>query len=142
MQIKKTQTGGIMGMKNLGKRTGTTDANITNRIQEMKRRISGIKDMIEDIDTSIKENVKSKKFLTQNIQEIWYTNPNKLTETNRMDSKIRSIILLYTTNILQENRHKKQDALAILITSKIYFQPKLIKRDGEGYFILIKGIML
>ena len=58
-------------MKNLQKKTGTTDANITNRIQEMKRRISGIKDMIEDIDTSIKENVKSKKFLTQNIQEIW-----------------------------------------------------------------------
>jgi methyl-accepting chemotaxis protein len=62
-----------MGMKNLQKKTGTTDANITNRIQEMKRRISGIKDMIEDIDTSIKENAKSKKFLTQNIQEIWDT---------------------------------------------------------------------
>ena len=29
--------------------------------------------MIEETDTSVKENVKSKKFLTQNIQEIWDT---------------------------------------------------------------------
>ena len=29
--------------------------------------------MIEEIDTSGKENVKSKKCLTQNIQEIWDT---------------------------------------------------------------------
>lgn len=29
--------------------------------------------MIEEIDTMVKENVKSKKILKQNIQEIWYT---------------------------------------------------------------------
>ena len=34
--IKKTQTKGILEMENPGKRTGTTDANITNRIQEME----------------------------------------------------------------------------------------------------------
>ena len=34
---------------------------------------SGVEDTIEEIDTSVKENVKSKKFLTQNIQEIWDT---------------------------------------------------------------------
>ena len=43
-------------MENLGKRTGTTDASITNRIQE---RISGIKAKIE-IGTSVKENIKLK----------------------------------------------------------------------------------
>ena len=37
----------------------------------MEERISGVKDMIEEIDSSVKENVKSNKFLTQNIQEIW-----------------------------------------------------------------------
>ena len=36
----------------------------------MEERISGAEDSIENIDTTVKENAKSKKFLTQNIQEI------------------------------------------------------------------------
>ena len=56
-------------MENPGKRPGTTGASITNRIQETQRR-SGVEDTIEEIETSVKENVKSKKFLTQNIQKI------------------------------------------------------------------------
>ena len=54
-------------MENLGKGTGTTDASITNRIQEMEERISGVKDTIEEIDSLVKDNVKSNKFLTENI---------------------------------------------------------------------------
>ena len=60
-----------MEIENLGKKTsGVIDASITNRIQEIKERISGAEDTIENIDTTIKENVKCKKILTQNIQEI------------------------------------------------------------------------
>jgi hypothetical protein len=66
--IKKTQTEGILEIENLGKRTGTTDASITSRIQEMEDRISGAEDMIKEIDASVKENVKSKKFLTRQKQ--------------------------------------------------------------------------
>jgi methyl-accepting chemotaxis protein len=51
-------------------RTGSTVASISNRVQEMEERISGIKNIIEDIGTSVKENAKCKKSLTQNIQEI------------------------------------------------------------------------
>jgi hypothetical protein len=36
----------------------------------MEERISGAEDTIENIDTIIKENVKCKKILTQDIQEI------------------------------------------------------------------------
>ena len=36
----------------------------------MKERISGAEDSIENIGTTIKENTKCKKILTQNIQEI------------------------------------------------------------------------
>ena len=43
---------------------------ITNRIQKMEERISGTEDMIEEIDSSVKENAKSKTLLKQNIQEI------------------------------------------------------------------------
>ena len=57
-------------MKNLGKRSWATDANITNRIQETKEKISGIEDTINVIDTTCKENEKFKKVLTPNIQKI------------------------------------------------------------------------
>ena len=36
----------------------------------MEERTSSIEDTIEEVDTSVKENVESKKLLTQNIQEI------------------------------------------------------------------------
>jgi hypothetical protein len=42
-------------------------------------------------------------------------------------------------NIFQANGPKKQAGVAILILNKINFQPKVIKKDKEGHFILIKG---
>ena len=68
--IKKTQMEANLEMENLGKRSGITDVSITNRIQEIEERISGGEDMVEDIDTTVKENSKHKKLLTQSIQEI------------------------------------------------------------------------
>jgi exonuclease III len=41
--------------------------------------------------------------------------------------------------IFQANDLKKQAGVAILISNKIDFQPKVIKKDKEGQFILIKG---
>ena len=41
--------------------------------------------------------------------------------------------------ILQANGIKKQAGVAILISNKIDFQPKVIKKDKEGHFILING---
>jgi uncharacterized coiled-coil protein SlyX len=57
-------------MHNLRKKSRSIDSRITNRIQEIEKRISVVEDTIEDIDTSVKENTKCKKLLTQNIQEI------------------------------------------------------------------------
>ena len=44
--------------------------------------------------------------------------------------------------IFQANGLKKQAGVAILISDKIDFQPKVIKKDKEGHFILIKGKIL
>ena len=72
--IKKTQREATMEMENLGKRSGATDASITNRILEIEERMSGVEDTIKDIDTLVKENYKlqkdpnpkiSRKFKTQ-----------------------------------------------------------------------------
>jgi exonuclease III len=41
--------------------------------------------------------------------------------------------------IFQANGPKKQAGVAILITNKIDFQTKVIKKYKEGHFILIKG---
>jgi predicted ribosome quality control (RQC) complex YloA/Tae2 family protein len=71
--IKKSQRDTSLETENLGKRLGVIDINITNRIQEMEERISGAEDTIENSDTTIKENTKCKKLLTQNIQEIQET---------------------------------------------------------------------
>jgi hypothetical protein len=34
---------------------------------------------------------------------------------------------------------KKQAGVAILISNKIDFEPKVIKKEKEGHYILIKG---
>jgi exonuclease III len=44
--------------------------------------------------------------------------------------------------IFQSNGLKKQAGVAILISNKIDFQPKVIKKDKEGHFILITGKIL
>jgi uncharacterized coiled-coil protein SlyX len=49
----------------LGKKSGTIDLSISNRIQEMEERISGAEDSIENMDTTIKENAKCRKYTFQ-----------------------------------------------------------------------------
>ena len=47
--IKKRQTERILRMENLGKRTGTTDSSMINRIQDVDERISGVEERIDNI---------------------------------------------------------------------------------------------
>jgi hypothetical protein len=68
--IKKTQSETTLEIGTLGKKSGNIDASINNRIQEMEERISGAEDSIENMGTTIKDDAKCKKILTQNIQEI------------------------------------------------------------------------
>ena len=51
----------------LEKRSRIIDANITNRIQKIKERLSGAEDAIENINTTVKENTKNSKLLTENM---------------------------------------------------------------------------
>ncbi|KAL6073026.1 hypothetical protein STEG23_000444 [Scotinomys teguina] len=63
----------MLEIEKLSKHSGNTDTSITNRIQELEDRISNVEDTIEEIDSTVKENTKSKKAITQNVQEIWDT---------------------------------------------------------------------
>ena len=68
--IRKSERETTLEIETLGKKSGAIDARIANRIQEIEERISGAEYTIENIDTTIKENTKCKKILTQNILEI------------------------------------------------------------------------
>lgn len=46
------------------------EASFTNRMKEIKKRISGNEDTVQEMNTSVKNDAKSKKLLTQIIQEI------------------------------------------------------------------------
>lgn len=52
-------------MKNIGTETRASKESLSNRIQEMEERLSGLQDTIEEMDTFVKENVKSKTYLAQ-----------------------------------------------------------------------------
>jgi hypothetical protein len=71
--MKKTQKETTLEIEILGKKSGTIDSSISKRIQEIEERISGAEDSIGNMDTTIKENAKCEKILTQNIQEIQNT---------------------------------------------------------------------
>jgi hypothetical protein len=59
--MKKTQRETTLEIETLGKKPGSIDAIITNRIEEMEGRISGAEDSIENMDTTITENENAKR---------------------------------------------------------------------------------
>jgi hypothetical protein len=63
--IKKTQSEATLEIETLGKKSGTIDLSISNRIQEMEERISGAEDSIE----SKGDNIYT---YTSNIQKLNY----------------------------------------------------------------------
>jgi predicted nucleic acid-binding Zn-ribbon protein len=54
--IKKTQMEANLEMKNIRKRSWITDVSVTNRIQEIEEKILRVEDIVEKIDTTVKEN--------------------------------------------------------------------------------------
>lgn len=74
-------------MKNLGIQTGTSNAGLTNRIQEIKDRNENFKHKVEKLDTLVEENAKSKTVQAKNIQEICNTIKLKNNKTKFKNNK-------------------------------------------------------
>ena len=72
--VEKIKTEENLEMKNLGTWIETTETYLPTRVQELEARVSVIEDRIEEMNTSVKENVKYKNTHDiQYIQEIWDT---------------------------------------------------------------------
>ena len=82
--------------------------------------------------------------------------PNQKTKTGWMDKKTKSLYAVYKRptskqgthtdwkwragkKIFHANRDQKKAGVAIIISDKIDFEIKAIKRDKEGYYITFKG---
>jgi uncharacterized coiled-coil protein SlyX len=116
--IKKTQNEASLEIEILGKKSGTIDASISNRIQEMEERISGAEDSIDNIGTTIKETAKCIQILTQNIHEIQDTmrrpNLQKIGVDENEDFQLKG-----PANIFNKNNRRKL--------------PKLKERDAHEH---------
>ena len=81
-----------------------------SRIQEVEERIPGAEDTLENIDTTVKENEKCKKVLTQNIQEIQDTlrKPNLriIGIEESEDSQLKGPVNIFN-KIIEENFPKE-----------------------------------
>ena len=78
--MKNSQRETTLEIENFEKKSEVINANINNRIQEIEERISGAEDSIENIDTTVKENTKCKRILTQNIQDPGHNEKTKPTD--------------------------------------------------------------
>ena len=106
-KMKKTQRETALERETLESKSGTINASISKGIQEMEERISDAEDSIDNMDTTIKENAKCKKILTQHIQEIQdvsneKTKPMVIGIDENEDFQIKRSINIFT-KIIEEN---------------------------------------
>lgn len=57
--LKKIQTEIILEIKNLGSQIEASGVNFTKKAEDTEQEISGIEDKVEEMEISVKENVKS-----------------------------------------------------------------------------------
>jgi hypothetical protein len=134
--IKKSQRETTLELENLGKKPEVIDSSISTRIQEIEEIISGVEDTIENFDTTVKENIKCKKFLTQNIQKIHDTmrRPNLMIigiEKNG-DSQFKGPVNIFN-KIIEENFPNLKKEMPMNI-QKAYRTPNRLYQKRNSSF--------
>jgi hypothetical protein len=139
--IKKTQSEAMLEIETLGKKSGNIYASISNRIQEMEKRISGAKDYIENIGTKIKENAKCKKILTQNTQEIQdrmrRTNLQIIEEDDNEDFQLKGPANIFK-KIIEENFPNLKKKMPMNIQEAYRTPNRLDQKINSSQHIIIR----
>jgi hypothetical protein len=142
--IKKTQRETTLEIENQRKRSGAIDASITNRIKEIEDRILGAEDTTENIYTTVKENAKCKKILTQNIQEIQGTMRSpKLRIIGIEVSKyfqLKGSVNIFN-KIIEENFPNLKKEMPMNIQEAYRTPNRLEQKTNSSYYIIIKTPM-
>jgi hypothetical protein len=105
--VKKIQTDGVLGIKKLRIQTGSIEARLTNRIQEIKERISCVEYTVEEMGIAVKENVKSKKTPKTDIQKTRDTMKRLNLRIIGIDKAGRRNLAQQTRKYFQQNYRKK-----------------------------------
>jgi len=138
--IKKAQRETTLEIENLGKRSGVIDAAITNRIP-IEERISGAQDTIENIDTTIKDNVKYKSLLSQNIQEIQDTvkrsNLRIVGIEESKDSQLKRPLNIFN-KIIGENFPNLKKEMPVNIEEAYKISSRLDQKRNSSHHIIVK----
>ena len=109
----------------------------------MEERISGAKDSIDNMYTTIKENKKCKKFLTQNIQEIQdtmkRTNLRIIGTGENEDFQLKGPANIFN-KIIEENFPNLRKEMPINI-QEAYRTPRRLDQINSSRHIIIKTPM-
>jgi hypothetical protein len=139
--IKKTQNEATLEIETLGKKFGNIDVSISNRIQEVQERISGAEDSIENICTTIKENTKCKRILTQNIQETQDTmrRPNLriIGVDENEDFQIKGPANIFN-KIIEQNSPNLKKEMPMIIQEAYRTQSRLDQKRNSSRHIIIR----
>jgi hypothetical protein len=94
-------------MENLEKRSGVIRYKHRQQNTGIEERLSGVEDIMENIDTKVKENTKCRKLLTQNIQEIQDTMKRSNLRIIGMNIRECRFPVQRTRKHLQQNHSRK-----------------------------------
>ena len=138
--IKKEHMETTLDIENQKKRQGAVDT-IFNRIQEMEEKISGAEDSIEIIDSTVKDNVKRKKLLVQNIQEIQdsmrRSNLRIIGIEESEDSQLKGPVNIFN-KIIEENFPNLKKEIPIDIQEAYRTPNRLDQKRNTSRHIIVK----
>uniref|UniRef100_A0ABK0LVJ0 Nucleic acid binding protein n=1 Tax=Rattus norvegicus TaxID=10116 RepID=A0ABK0LVJ0_RAT len=139
--IKKEHMETTLDIENQKKRQRAVDTSFTNRIQVMEERISGAEDSIEIIDATVKDNVKRKKLLVQNIQEIQdsmrRSNLRIIGIEESEDSQLKGPVNIFN-KIIEENFPNLKKEIPIGIQEAYRTPNRLDQKRNTSRHIIVK----
>ena len=136
--IKKSETEQTLEVINIRKRS---EIRIINRIRKIEKRLSGRENNIEDTDTTVKENTKCKKLLTQNTQENQDTmkRPNLIRIEENEDSQLKGPENVFN-KIMEENFPNLNKEMAIKVQEAYKTPNKQNQKRKSSCHIIIKTL--